>query len=447
MWFYVKDFIQFSGVAVSGFVFRVLLVFALMVQYVFATSVNGVRIWNSPDKTRAVFDLAGPVDYKVFTLKNPERVVIDLAKSSTNKTFSSVEGGQVQSIRYGQKKDGSLRLVIDVKDSARPRSFLLKPGKQYGHRLVVDLFPEHQSVIAKPAKNIQHVVSRNRDVIVAVDAGHGGEDPGAIGAKGTREKDVTLQISKKLVAIINKEKGMKAVLVRKGDYYIPLRKRSRIARDVRADLFISIHADSFRKRSVKGSSVFMLSQNGASSEAAKWLAVKENSADLVGGISLDDKDDVLASVLLDLSQSATSEASSRVAQDVLSAMGGVGPMHKGVVEKANFAVLKSPDVPSILVETAYISNLAEEKRLRSSKHQQKLAKAMLSGIRQYFYARPPEGTWIAEHARIEKYIVSRGDTLSGIAARYQVSVVRLKQANRLKTNTLHVGKVLTIPQS
>lgn len=409
--------------------------------------VNGVRVWEGPDKTRAVFDIDKPAEYKVFTLTGPDRVVIDLNKSSILSDLSTIHGGQIQLIRYGKKKDGQLRLVIDLNEQVRPRSFLLKPNKQYGHRLVVDLFPVQGEIKAASEKKIQRPTVANRDVVIAVDAGHGGEDPGALGAKGTREKRVTLEIAKKLTSLINKEPGMKAVLVRKGDYYIPLRKRSLIARNARADLFVSIHADSFKKRSVKGSSVFILSKHGASSEAAKWLAKKENSADLVGGVSLDDKDDMLASVLLDLSQSATSEASSRVAQDVLSSLGQVNVLHKGAVEKANFAVLKSPDIPSFLVETAFISNPSEEKRLKNGKHQQKLAKAILNGIRQFFYTRPLEGTWIANHARASKHIVSRGDTLSGLAVKYRVSVAKLRRENSLKTDTLHIGSVIRIPQS
>ena len=283
-----------------------------------------------------------------------------------------------------------------------------------------------------------------RDLIVAVDAGHGGEDPGARGSKGTKEKVVVLAIARKLASLINKTKGMKAVLVRNGDYYISLRGRMRKARKARADLFISIHADAFRQKSVRGSSVFTLSRKGATSEAARWLAAKENAADMVGGVSLDDKSDLLASVLMDLSQTATREASMDVATRVLSSLGKVGKRHSSHVQKAGFAVLKSPDIPSILVETAFISNPTEEMKLRSSAHQTRVAKAIFSGIRDYFAVRAPitTGSVVASN----NHVISEGETLGGIAKRYGVSLKRLQSQNAVTDGKINAGQVIKIPR-
>ncbi len=407
--------------------------------------VRGMRVWSGPQKTRAVIDLSGPAQYKLFSLKDPHRVVIDLKDSGLGSGIDllTVNGGVLGGVRHAARGKGTLRLVFDLRGTVRARSFLLTPAMQYGHRLVVDLFTGSEGAV-EPVKKV--VPERlDRDVIVAVDAGHGGEDPGAIGATGTREKVITMAIAKELVAQINRESGMRAVLVRSGDYYVSLRKRSAIARKHRADLFISIHADAFPDRKVRGSSVFVLSKRGSSSEAARWLAAKENASDLVGGVTLDDKDSVLASVLLDLSQTATQEASDEVAENVFAAMNRVGEMHKNRVERAAFAVLKSPDVPSVLIETAFISNPREEKRLKSSKYRRKLAVAMVTGIRDYFHERPPPGTWIAARVRSESYTVTRGDTLSGIADRYRITVASLRKRNELKGDLLRVGDTLLIP--
>jgi N-acetylmuramoyl-L-alanine amidase len=283
-----------------------------------------------------------------------------------------------------------------------------------------------------------------RDLVIAIDAGHGGEDPGARGKKGTREKDVVLSIARRLAALVDKEPGMRAVLVRRGDYYIGLRKRMEIARKNRADLFISIHADAFKDRRVQGASVYAVSRRGASSEMARWLAARENAADLVGGVSLDDKDDLLAEVLLDLAQTATLEASNEVAGNVLTEMKRIGRVHKRSVQHAGFVVLKSPDIPSLLVETAFISNPSEENRLRSGKHQQKVAAAILGGVRRYFADNPPPGSLVAKNSP-RRHVIRRGDTLSQLAQRYGVSMASLRRHNRLRDDNLLVGAVLTIP--
>ena len=289
---------------------------------VLAAEVSGFRVWADPAKTRAVLDLDRKTAYKLFTLQNPHRVVVDLEGSSIDipVTLDKEHAGIINSVRYGQPDKNTLRVVFDLKESAELKSFLLEPTAQYSHRLVIDLFSRSNRKSSSMVKHVTDINKPNREVVIAIDAGHGGEDPGAIGKKRTREKDVVLQIARRLKKSIDAEPGMKAVLTRDGDYYIALRERYEKARKARADLFVSIHADAFTKRSVRGSSVFVLSARGASSEFARLLADSENASDLVGGVTLNDKDDMLASVLLDLSQSATREASNKVAADILSAM-------------------------------------------------------------------------------------------------------------------------------
>jgi N-acetylmuramoyl-L-alanine amidase len=338
-----------------------------------------------------------------------------------------------------------LRIVLDLESKSDIKSFLLDPTGNYGYRLVVDLFPENGSQTRKAIKQLYDYQKSNRDVIVAIDAGHGGEDPGATGKSRTREKDVVLAIARELKKTIDARPGMQGVLIRTGDYYIPLRDRFEKARRHRADLFVSVHADAFKNRKVSGSSVFVLSRRGASSEFARRLAASENSADLIGGVTLSDKDDMLASVLLDLSQSATMEASHAVADSVFASLRGMGKTHKNHVEHANFMVLKSPDVPSILVETAFISNPSEEKRLKNPNWQRKIARTIADGVQDYFYLSPPPGTYIAANRQPVRHRVVRGDTLGGIANRYRVSLYSLRRANGLKSDTIRIGAELLIP--
>ena len=414
-----------------------------------AADVRAARIWDSPEYTRAVFDLAGPVEYKLFTLDNPARIVLDLKSSSLAGGYAMPTAkGVVKSLRSGRPAPKDLRIVIDLASAARPQSFLLPPAEGKGHRLVVDLYPKEASAPRVVKSATSATPPDERDVIVAIDAGHGGEDPGALGATGKREKDITLATAKVLAEVIEAEPGMTAVLIRDGDYFIQLEKRYEKAREARADLFISIHADAFHKRSASGSSVFMLSQRGASSQAARWLADRENASDLVGGVSLDDKDGTLAAVLLDLSQGATLASSGAVAMHVLQGLTGLGRVHKREVQRANFVVLRSPDVPSILIETAFISNPAEEKRLSNAVEQRKLADAILAGVRDYFHAAPPPGTWIAMHPQPPRqHIVVRGESLSQIAMRHRVTLSALRSANKLQSDTVRVGDVLRIPTS
>jgi N-acetylmuramoyl-L-alanine amidase len=409
--------------------------------------VESVRLWAAPDSTRVVFDVTGPVEHRLFTLAAPDRLVIDLSDAGISSKVKQTQtrGGIVRNLRSATRDKHDLRLVLDLKGPVKPKSFVLKPNERYGHRLVIDLF-ESASVGKSKPKKVRTVAQPDalRDLVIAIDAGHGGEDSGARGKRGTHEKDVVLAIARRLAKLVEKEPGMRPVLIRDGDYYIGLRKRIEKARQHRADLFVSIHADAFRDRRVQGSSVFVISRRGASSEMARWLAARENAADLVGGVSLDDKDDLLAEVLLDLAQSATQEASDAVANEVLAEMKRVGKVHKKSVQHAGFVVLKSPDIPSLLIETAYISNPAEEKKLKSARYQQKVANAIMKGVRGYFTANPPPGTLLAK-TRPRRHVIRRGDTLSHIAQRYGVSMRAIRATNRLTNDRLMVGKVLAIP--
>jgi N-acetylmuramoyl-L-alanine amidase len=336
----------------------------------------------------------------LLILHTPERVVLDVSGARLGKSARSAPpgAGAVKRVRMSRSPSGNLRLVLDLARPVQAKSFLSRPNAHYGYRLVVDLAGAPSRAAADKPIKVKHAPSDARDLIIAIDAGHGGEDPGAIGKNGTREKDVVLAIARDLALRINREAGMKAVLTRNGDYFVPLRDRMRRARAQQADLFVSIHADSAHDRSVDGSSVYILSQRGATDEASRWLAERENASDLIGGVSLDDKDDVLASVLLDLSQSASLNASQVAAERVLHQLTQAGQVRKHEVLQARFVVLKSPDIPSMLVETAYISNPQEEQRLRSPAHQAKLAAAIHQGVRDYFYANPPMGTRIAQLA-------------------------------------------------
>ncbi|MCB1553113.1 MAG: N-acetylmuramoyl-L-alanine amidase [Xanthomonadales bacterium] len=413
-----------------------------------AAEVRGMRLWEGPEYTRVVLDLTAPVEYTVFNLDNPHRVVLDLRKARLAKGSADVDAkGVVRRVRSGQFEESTLRVVFDLDAQIKPRSFLLAPTQQQGHRLVVDLFKPESAGTQVVRTVASAMPASERDLIIAIDAGHGGEDPGAKGPTGTWEKNVTLAAARELARQIDAEPGMRAFLVRDGDYFIPLADRYRKARRANADLFVSLHADAFHKPTASGASVFILSQRGASSEAARWLANSENASDLVGGVSLDDKDDTLAAVLLDLAQSASMKASQDVATAVLSGLKRVGKTHKPQVERANFVVLRSPDVPSMLVETAFISNPGEEKKLNDAAYRKRLSAAIVDGIRDYFHAQPPPGTWLASNAkpRAREHVVSRGETLSLIAARHGVPLAQLRSANGLRGDMLKVGDRLRIP--
>jgi N-acetylmuramoyl-L-alanine amidase len=384
--------------------------------------VSDVRLWSGPEGTRLVLDLSAPARYEVFTLQNPDRVVIDLARTELALRKGLPKGqGRVRAVRSGPQAGGGLRLVLDLDSAQAVRSFAVAPDGTSGHRLVVELPPAGEAPVAAAAASaptgaevlaasaatlarqatkadsaVKSVgAAAGRDVVVAVDAGHGGQDPGAIGRGGTREKDITLAIARRLARTIDAEPGMRAVLIRDGDYFVSLRGRIRKAREHGADMFISVHADAVLDRGVSGASVYVLSLRGASDEAARWLAERENAADLMGGVSLDDKNDVLASVLLDVTQKEAVSNSVEAADSVLTALRRVGPVHGKRVRHAGFVVLKSPDIPSMLVETAFISNVADERKLRDAAYQQRVAEAIHAGVRDFFYDKPPPGTRLA----------------------------------------------------
>ena len=413
---------------------------------IFAAQVKNVRTWPAPDHTRIVFDLDTTVAYNIFVLDEPHRVVIDMkhTRLATEIRRSSRPDRLLRGIRSAPRKYGGLRVVLDMKHPIRPRSFLLDPNKQYGHRLVVDLHPRDTGTRNEVVESDATAPAPDgtRDVVVAVDAGHGGEDPGAVPRAGVHEKDVVLAISRELKGALDRMEGLRAVLVRDGDYYIGLRRRMEIARQAGADLFVSVHADAFRNPKVHGASVYVISRRGASSEAARWLARQENSADLAGGVSLDDKEEGLATVLLDLSQTGSLRASREVGRRVLSRLGRIGPLHKRRVERAGFMVLKAPDIPSILVETGFITNRRDERRLRDSAQRRAIAGAIAEGIAGYFEVHPPAGTLLAKR----RHVIARGDTLSDIATRYRVSLAALRTVNRIRGDRIHVGDVLRIPE-
>ncbi|WP_426688473.1 N-acetylmuramoyl-L-alanine amidase [Rhodanobacter ginsengiterrae] len=470
-----------------------------------AAQLKNARVWAGPQYTRVVLDASGPLQYQI-SQKNGQ-IVVQLPDSTPGHDFSDPSAeGLLQGMSHSRLGSG-MQVTARVDPASRLKSFLLKPTDDGNYRLVLDLYPGsgRADVAAAPSANatmaapsVAPAAARSmpvesysnpthsrrvaaeqaaamldgqRQVVVAIDAGHGGKDPGSHGPGGTLEKNVTLAVARELAAQINRQPGMKAVLTRDSDYFIPLTQRYKIARENNADLFVSIHADAFTSGDARGSSVWVLSPRGKTSEAARWLADRENRADLIGGTSLDDKDDSLAKVLLDLQQGWAMQASDVVAGNVLKALGGLGPTHRGYVERANFVVLRSPDVPSILVETAFISNPAEERRLRDPAHQKKLAEAVMGGVKNYFESTPPPGTWFAAEAARRNGVqvassngsstrnkasraaasthdvhkVGRGESLSSIARQYGVSVGALKNANRIDSNTVRAGTTLTIP--
>jgi N-acetylmuramoyl-L-alanine amidase len=396
-----------------------------------AAGVKAVRLWPSPEYSRIAIELDEAVTYKQFSLKNPERIVLDLEGVEPDAALAelaakvSPQDVYITTIRVARNRPGVTRLVVELKAEARPQVFMLKPMGDYAHRLVMDLYPAAPETIESQVESAIERAGRGGDgaspggkpvaqagdknasetrpdkastparpeyvrlITIAIDAGHGGEDPGAMGASGSREKDITLSIARRLKGMIDKMENMRAYLTRDGDYFIPLHERVNRARKAQADLFVSVHADAFIKPHARGSSVFALSEKGATSAAAKWLAKRENDADLIGGVNIAVKDVYLKQTLLDLSQTAQIADSIKVGKAVLEELGGVNQLHKPHVEQAGFAVLKAPDIPSILVETAFISNPEEEKRLNDEDYQDKMAMAIVNGIKRYFERHPP----------------------------------------------------------
>lgn len=413
-----------------------------------AVEVVDVRLWRAPDHTRVVFDLSGDVEHSLLQLDNPRRLVVDIADTRMAAALDSLEleGSPISRIRTGIRKGKDLRVVFDLSAAVRPKSFPLPATEKTDSRLVVDLFDTENRAEQAAVKSIEQLAGR-RDVVVAIDAGHGGEDPGASGPGKLKEKRVVLGIARKLQSLLKSTPGFRPVMTREGDYYVSLKGRRKLAHDYEADVFVSIHADAFREPSARGASVYALSLRGATSTTAQYLADRENAADLVGGVTLSDKDDVLAGVLTDLSMTATLDTSLSLGGEVLARIDNVAKLHKKKVEQAAFAVLKSPDIPSILVETGFISNPQEARLLNTEDYQDKMARAIHRGIQDWFTTHPPAGTLFAwqRSQNGQEVVVRKGDTLSEIAAQYGVSVRALKAANGLSSNTIRVGQTLVIP--
>ncbi len=412
-----------------------------------AAEVHDVRLWRAPDHTRLVLDLNGPVEHKLITLENPRRIVLDLENTRLKAAFDDLELATtpIRSIRSGVRDGHDLRMVLDMGAAVDPRSFALRANAKVGDRLVLDLYDRDKRSTAVRKSVTQ---SSRRDVVVAIDAGHGGDDPGALGPGKLREKDVVLAIARELHKLLQSESGFSPTLIRSGDYYISLKGRRDLARKKQADLFVSIHADAFKRKAAHGASVYALSTSGATSTAAGYLAKRENAADLVGGVRLSDKDGILAGVLADLSMTSTLDTSLKLGDGVLRKVAQVTDLHKNRVEQAGFAVLKSPDIPSILVETGFISNPTESRKLANKSHQKKIARAIHAGITSWFMDHPPSGTllaWRKQHGEQQQYVIARGDTLSGIAQRFNVSVSSLQQLNRINGSRILVGQRLRIP--
>ncbi|MBU0524139.1 MAG: N-acetylmuramoyl-L-alanine amidase [Gammaproteobacteria bacterium] len=365
-----------------------------------ATQIRNARLWRSDDKLCLVFDLSGPVQYKTFSLSTPERLIVDLRGASLSGDFSQLALGNtvIRSIRSGRFGQGDTRIVLDLSGPVQLNSFLLPPQDGQGDRLVLDLKPSAPLNIAEATQARVDKAHPRRDIIVVVDPGHGGKDPGAVGAKGEREKDVVLSIAQLLAKRLKREKGFDVKLVRNDDFFVPLRKRVEIARKHNADIFISVHADAAPRLTASGASVYCLSEGGATSATARFMAQRENGADLLGATSLlnlKDKDPMLAGVILDMSMNATIAASLQLGSTVLGSLAAITSLHQKRVEQAGFAVLKSPDVPSILVETGFISNARDSQRLVTARHQQAVADGLFEGLQRYFQKNPPLDSYIA----------------------------------------------------
>ncbi len=413
-----------------------------------AADVREARVWRAPDHTRVVLELSGPVEHRVISLQNPDRLVVDISGARMRADLSGLDLGSspIERVRHAARNQGDLRVVFDLSEAVDPRSFLLRPSGEHGNRLVIDLHDRKQR-----SASVRHVdMSQRRDVVIAIDPGHGGEDPGAIGPGGVQEKRVVLAIARELAALIDREPGYRAVLIRDGDYFVSLQQRRQLARKAQADLMVSVHADAFTTPQARGASVYALSWRGASSTMAGFLAASENSADAIGGVPIEGKDNELVKVLADLSMSASLDASLKVGDHILQSMGGIAHLHSRRVEQAGFAVLRSPDIPSILVETGFISNPEEARRLATSAYQQQMARAIFDGINGYFSQRPPPDTylaWVKRNGRpgSTEYVIARGDTLSSIAHRHRVTVSALREHNGLADNRIRAGQTLIIP--
>ncbi|MEZ8102187.1 LysM peptidoglycan-binding domain-containing protein [Vibrio bivalvicida] len=446
--------------------FPFLLALTLTPRFAFANALEGIRVWPSPDETRVVIDLSSEADYSYFTLSSPERLVVDLKKTSvsTKLPINVTDSPVLKKIRKSSPPNkGTYRLVFELKRKVAPQLFKLAPtpGGQYGHRLVIDMpHGSQKKVTSTPAKSTSSTtVSRDAsqlagtaDIVVAIDPGHGGEDPGSIGPSKKYEKHATLAVSKKIVAQINAVPGMKAVLTRGGDYFVNLNKRSEIARRNKAHLLVSIHADGFHTPQPRGGSVFVLNTRRANSEIARWVENHEEQSQLLGGagevLSKNNSDRNVSQTLLDLQFSHSQKEGYKLATKILREMTRAGiKLHKKDPVNASLAVLKSPDIPSVLVETGFITNPTEERLLFQRSHQDKLARSLTKAIVQYFEANPPEGTLFSNRGKTIKHKVARGESLSLIASKYGTSTKAIMQTNKLKSTSLAIGQILTIPGS
>lgn len=430
-----------------------LLLLALVPAIAHSATIKEIRSYQAPDHVRIVLDVSSRIEYRLFPLKNPDRLVVDIDNTSLSASVPDTfdMDSPIQRMRAGKQGSGA-RIVLDLKRKVRPKTFLLPPGGQYGHRLVLDLYDSRQleSEPVVSSRKSRHV--GEAEWVIAIDAGHGGDDPGAIGKRyRTREKTVVLAIAEELYRQVNATPGMRAVMTRKGDYYVGLRKRSLLAKDNNADVFVSIHADAVPGRRARGASVYAISERGASDTISKYLANSENAADVAGGIVSEEvKDRTVRHVLYDLSMSKNIGWSLDFGKDVLMEVGKVSTLHRRTVGQAGFAVLKSAATPSILVETAFISNPAEEKKLRSRHFQKTMARGILKGIKRFLsrnYFPPRAATQYAGKLSTSRkeYVVRKGDSLTSIARKYNVHIDSLRFANNLTGNQLPVGRRLLIP--
>ncbi|WP_339719408.1 N-acetylmuramoyl-L-alanine amidase [uncultured Paraglaciecola sp.] len=415
-------------------------------------TIEGLRIWPSPNTTRLVFDLEKTPNYTYFTLKNPQRLVIDIENTPKTFDFSKVlnDSKLVKKVRYSTAKDPqSVRVVIELSKPLEKNIFALPPTAPYGDRLVIDL---NDPDSAAPQIVLNSKSTTDRDIIIVIDAGHGGEDPGSIGRAGSYEKNVTLGIAKRLELLIAKEKGMKPIMTRTGDYYISPNKRPQIARKHKADMFVSIHADAFTTPQPSGASVWVLSMKRANTELGRWMERTERHSELLGGAAEIIQDTAneryLAEAFLDMSMDYSLTTSYDVSRDMIKHLSKVTKLHKKIPQAASLAVLTSPDIPSILVETGFISNPQEEKNLNWSDYRQRLAQSVFNGLKQHFKGSPPDGSlWAKWKQEKRTHRVRSGESLSLLAQRYNVRISTLKKANNLNTDVVRIGQVLTIPST
>lgn len=432
----------------------------LFSAYSFATSIDEVRMWRAPDHTRLVFDLSDAVNYKLFTLDNPHRVVIDVVDADLSDDLSGLDftGSPITEVRSGVREGNDLRIVLDLEKKVNPSSFTLAPNSELGNRLVVDLYDLESSAATASAPTTltpaPDFSQDRRDIVVAISAGHGGEDPGSIGYDGRiKEKNVTLALSRALFNRLESMPGYHPIMIREGDYYVELQRRPQIARDNRADLFVAIHADWYRSSQARGVTIYALSGDRADRENARRVTQKENSSDLLGGVGgdliLGGLDDDVALTLVSLQMAWSMEQSLIAGTSILGTLDGVTRLRRDKVQQASLQVLNSPDIPSILIETGYLSNPNEAERLNSPGFQNQMAAALAQGVMNYFYDAPPEGTlvaWQKENGITPgSYTVKRDDSLSEIAERFGTTLADLKTMNNIRSNTIQIGQVLTLP--